>query len=88
MNAERRKAIGKLVDQIDKLKGQIEDIHNEADNLLSEEQDYFDNMPESFKNSDRGETAQAAIDALSQAVEELGSVDLDAAIDNLNEAMG
>lgn len=44
---------------------------DEALNLLSEardeEQDYYDNMPESFQNGDKGEAAQDAVNNLNGA---------------------
>ena len=42
MNAERRKRISALEDKLN------ENL-NELDEILSEEQDYYDNMPESLQ---------------------------------------
>ncbi|WP_140427035.1 hypothetical protein [Ensifer aridi] len=39
----------------------------EIESLMSDEQDYYDNMPESFQNGEKGERAQSAIDALQEA---------------------
>ena len=61
MNAERRKEIEKAVA-----------LMNEAQSILEscrdDEQDYHDNMPESLQNGEKGETAQAAIDGLENAI--------------------
>lgn len=32
------------------------------------EQEYYDNMPESFQNGEKGDAAQSAIDALDEAI--------------------
>lgn len=60
MNNERRNRIAKLILQLEEMNSEIQDI-------LSEEQDAFDNMPEGLQSSERGDTAQAAIDNLESA---------------------
>jgi prefoldin subunit 5 len=74
MNKERRKAIEALSSRLDELKGEIE-------SLMQEEQEYFDNMPESFQGGDKGATAESAIEALQEAVDAC-----DTAIEALNAA--
>jgi polyhydroxyalkanoate synthesis regulator phasin len=74
MNNKRRESITKLIGQIDDLKSQIE-------TLTEEEQDAYDNMPESLQGGDKGDAAQTAIDALESAV---GS--LEEAVGSLEEA--
>lgn len=74
MNATRRKDINNIIDKLDELKSQIED-------LMQEEQDALDNLPESLQYSERGERMQEAVDALENASESVQEV-----IDNLNEA--
>ncbi|WP_282347967.1 hypothetical protein [Pseudomonas sp. PS01301] len=64
MNNERRKQIAALLDR-------IESVCSEVEDLQSEEQDYYDNMPESFQGGEKGENAQAAIDALDSAAQSL-----------------
>ena len=66
MNANRRERIQKLISQ-------IEGLVQEAAELRDEEQDAFDNMPESLQGSEKGEAASSACDALDTAVSELES---------------
>lgn len=47
--------------------GRIEDLRDE-------EQDYYDNMPESLQGGDKGSTAEAAIEALTTASDSLTKV--------------
>lgn len=75
MNKERRKEIEALIDELDDLKARIESVQ-------SDEQDYFDNMPENLQSSERGEMAEEAIGNLDSALDSL-----DEAIDSLREAM-
>ena len=67
MNKERRKAISKAMDLID-----------EAMAVLGwaaeEEQEAFDNMPESLQESDRGMALQENADGLAECAEDLGTV--------------
>lgn len=60
MNKYRRKEIDDLIQEAESLKDKIEEI-------LSEEQDYFDNMPENLQFSERGENSQQAINDLEEA---------------------
>lgn len=65
MNAARRKTIQKLLEQIGPLRAELE-------NVRDDEQEYYDNMPESFQQGDR---AQTAIDALESAESDLEGIE-------------
>ena len=54
MNNQRRKAIEKLAERLDELKSEFEAI-------MDEEQEAFDNMPESLQYSERGERMEGII---------------------------
>lgn len=60
MNNDRRNRIRKLISQ-------LEEINSEINEILSEEQDAFDNMPEGLQSSERGDLAQEAISNLENA---------------------
>lgn len=49
-------------------------------------QDYLNNMPDSFRDGDKGQTAQEALDHLESAYDELDRVDLEEIIGELEEA--
>jgi len=56
----------------------VEDAHGALEACKDEEQEYLDNMPESFKNGDRGSNAETAIAAMQEgmdALDELMNVD-------------
>lgn len=74
MNASRRKEIQDILNELSGLRGRIED-------LQSEEQEAFDNMPEGLKQSDRGQACEAAASALENAVSAIDEIDA-----SLNEA--
>lgn len=73
MNAARRKEIGKAVQL-------LEDAKNILEYVCDEEEEAFDNMPESLQESERGEAMAEAIEILSYNYEELQDH-----IDNLME---
>ena len=76
MNKQRRNSIQKALDQLADIRSSVEEIN-------TEEQDAFDNLPESFQDAERGEIIQEAIDFL-----ETATGDLDAVIDSLEQAQG
>lgn len=61
MNKARRLSIMKTINSLQILKSDIE-------NIQSEEQDAYDNLPESFQDSERGDRMQEAIDNLDDAM--------------------
>ena len=67
MNKERRKKIN-----LQAIK--LAEIAESLKNLLDEEQEYFDNMPENLQGSERGETAEEAIGILEEAVESIEDI--------------
>jgi hypothetical protein len=75
MNKGRRKAIELISLQAEELKGQIECLRDE-------EQDYFDNMPESLQSSQKGEDCEMHISFMDVAIDSLDEV-----ITNLNDCI-
>ena len=75
MNSARRKQIAELIAQIEPFQDLISEV-------LSEEQEAFDSMPEGFQQGSRGEAAQAAIDSMEAAMDGINT-----SVDELNSAM-
>lgn len=75
MNKIRRTKLSKLQEQIDELRMALEDI-------LEEEQEAFDNMPESIQYSEKGELMEEGISALEDAVS-----NLEEAVENIDTAI-
>lgn len=67
MNKQRRLQLTSLQHRIDEIKEDIE-------NIMMEEQEYFDNMPESLQGSEKGTKSEEAISAMENAIDELDSV--------------
>jgi hypothetical protein len=52
---------------------QGEELKDVLENICSDEQDCFDNMPENLQGSQRGMDAEEAIDAMNEAIESMGN---------------
>ena len=74
MNNERSKEIQKITADLEAIKERIEA-------LQEEEQDAFDNLPESIQYGERGDKMQSAIDNLEYAADNIQDC-----LDNLCEA--
>lgn len=61
MNKQRREQIEKLSEQLSAIKYKI-------DNVLSDEIDYHDNVPENMQSGERYEQSETAIDNLESAM--------------------
>ena len=61
MNKARRQQLSKWLEDLEEIKGELETI-------CSDEEDYFDNMPENLQGSQRGMDAEEAIDQMNEAV--------------------
>ena len=68
MNKQRRKQISELMQK-------VSDLKEELDEVLQEEQDYYDNMPENLQYSARGENSEEAICNLEEACSSLKMVE-------------
>ena len=60
MNKQRRERLAKLAEQ-------VEGIKLELESLRFEEQEAFDNMPESLQGAERGQAMESAINAMEDA---------------------
>ena len=67
MNNNRRARIQALINK-------LEDIKEDIDSIKEEEQEYYDNMPESIQAGERGDKAQEAIDNLDYAYSQIDEV--------------
>ena len=82
MNKARRKRIASVIHTLGNIIDYdlIESAKDELEDILWEEQDAYDNMPENLQYSIRGEESSDAIDSLQEAIDAL-----EEAIDTLNE---
>lgn len=74
MNNTRRKHLRDLIEKTEGTKSEIEEIR-------TEEEEYYNNMPEAFQDGDKGDRAQTVIEYLDEAMTAAGDV-----IENLTSA--
>lgn len=74
MNNTRRKSLRELIERTEGIKLEIEE-------LRTEEEEYYNNMPESFQDGEKGDRAQTVIEYLDEAMTAAGDM-----IENLTSA--
>lgn len=74
MNNPRRKQLNNIVESLNELKEDLEA-------LLSEEEEYRDNIPENLQGSERYEKADNACDSIQYAID-----NIEEAVSNIEEA--
>lgn len=88
MNNDRRKRIASVSERVSAIASVLDDLRSEIEEIRDEEQEYYDNMPESLQGGEKGDVAQAAVDALDTAASSLEEVDIDSIVNSLDEAAG
>lgn len=86
MNKTRRGEIAAAVQRLTELAAEISDLRDTVETIRDEEQEYFDNMPESIQSGERGQNAEAAISELDDALSVLEDFDGDAIVTSLETA--
>lgn len=74
MNNTRRKKLRELIEKTEGIKQEIEE-------LRTEEEEYYNNMPEAFQDGEKGDRAQTVIEYLDEAMTAAGDM-----IENLTSA--
>lgn len=96
MNKQRRSRIKIICENLNhlseetekaKLLAECSSIKSEIDDVQSDEEDAFDNMPENLQDSIRGEESQDAIDSLQNASDALDELSEDSSIDDIYKAI-
>lgn len=95
MNKDRRKELDAIMDAIeaqreklDNLKEAFADIVESIESVRDDEQEYFDNMPESLQAGEKGMNAEAAVSQLEDAISAAREIaDLEADMDAIIQAL-
>ena len=76
MNKARRKELSNVINGLSstKEKDELYSWINILENIKSDEEDYYDNIPENLQYSQRAEDSEAAIDSLEEALDLLNEV--------------
>ncbi len=74
MNEARRKELAKIASRFDELKALAESIKEDLEGIRDDEQEYFDNMPESLQSGEKGSNAEQEISDMEDAIDALGGI--------------
>ncbi len=89
MNAKRRNVIefviNELIEKFEEIKAEAIDQLSE---IRDEEQEAYDNLPESLQESERGENMQTCIDALEYFMSDLENMEIEGTDDLIEEIGG
>lgn len=77
MNRIRRKSLKAILGQMDELSTVLETVKEALQDVLNEEQEAYDNLPEGLQEADRGQQMQEYIEALEGVVDSLGELDIE-----------
>lgn len=89
MNKERRKALAEAIHYLNAAQEKIENAKDIISDVYSEEDEAYDNLPESVQDSDRGEAMAENVDTLDTAHSELEDIfdQIQDQIDSLQEVI-
>lgn len=71
MNKDRRKKLMEWAKKADAWITRGNELKSELENICSDEQDAFDNMPENLQGSSRGMDSEEAIEVMNEAIESM-----------------
>lgn len=77
MNRIRRKSLRTILGQMDDLSTVLETVKEALQDVLNEEQEAYDNLPEGLQEADRGQQMQEYIETLEGVVDSLGELDIE-----------
>lgn len=90
MNNTRRRKIASIMADVEKLQQQMDSLLERIEEVVEQEQDALDNLPESLQDSERAEAMACAVDNLDEARAEVEGIkeSLDNVSGYLEEAKG
>lgn len=86
MNAERRKQIDKAANLLRQCVDNLAEARSLVEEAANHERDYFENMNDNLKGSEKGERAERAADVLDEIQLSLEEFDADDLVGKLEEA--
>jgi hypothetical protein len=82
MNKQRRETLRKIQSTIGLMMTKVTESKEMLETIRDEEQEAYDNLPESLQDADKGQDMQEAIDYMDAAIS-----DLDDAFESMENAM-
>lgn len=88
MNNTRRKRLSFVLAKLEELDSLRELTRELLSDVLTEEQEALDNLPESLQESERGQQMQEYIDIMEEVTGELDLMDIESLADQLRDICG
>lgn len=88
MNKERRKEIAKAMALLSVAQESLEGANEIIESCMADEEEYFECMPENLQDSEKGQLAEAAVEALDRAktaIEEFDFGEIEGDLDEASE---
>jgi hypothetical protein len=83
MNNAQRKLLAIAMDKLRTAQQAIADISGDIEAIRDEEQDKYDNMPESLQSGDKGERMNEGIEHLTSLLDAIESFDIESHLSDL-----
>ena len=68
MNKERRKALKEAIDELEEAKAKIESAREIVEYCMDEEEEAYDNLPESMQEGEKGDAMQENTTNMDEAI--------------------
>lgn len=78
MNKIKRRMLKEIAEKLQNLEGLKDEILEDLQQVIDDEQESYDNLPESIQDSERGEQMQEYLDTLNDVLSEIENMDCDA----------
>lgn len=85
MNKIRRKTLRAIITKLEELENLKTEIEEMLEQVMDEEQEALDNMPESLQESERGQQMQEYIDTMDSVLSDLDLFDIEGLSSQLEE---
>lgn len=90
MNKETRKQLSKLRDDVDSLKSQLLDFSEQVQEIRDEEDEKYNNLPDSLQESKVGKAIMEGVESLDEIIYNFEQVEseFDTLLDSFSELIG
>lgn len=85
MNKEQRKSLNKCAEQLERIVDELSSIYSDVEDIKNKEEEKLENMPDSFRESQKGEQIEEGVEQLEEVLDLLNDCAYSDAADLLNQ---
>lgn len=85
MNKDQRKSLNKYAKQLERIVDELSNIYSAVEEVKGEEEDKLDNLPDSLRESQKGQDIDEGIERLDEVLELMNDCAYSDAADLLNQ---